>query len=178
MIKVYIFFFIFFINYAISSMFYSNDTMNKIYTDKGSFYAQYQLPRMNYSFLISSFLESGINFLGLYEDNIINIKQCKYQRMKKVIKKEKKCIKIKITFFFIITYLVLFFFWIYLGCFCDVYKNTQVHLLIEVSSSFAMSFISPIFINLIPGIFRIPSLKGKKKSNYMLFKFSQILQQL
>ena len=176
MIKIYIFFFIFFINYSVSSIFYSDDTMNKIYEDKGSFDVVYQLPRMAYSFLISSFLESGLNYLGLYEENIISIKQCKYQKMNKIIKKEKKCINIKIISFFIITYLLLFSFWIYLGCFCAVYKNTQIHLLIDVSSSFAMSFISPILINVLPGIFRILSLKDKKKKSYILFKVSKFLQ--
>ena len=84
-------------------------------------------------------------------------------------------IKCKISLFFIITYILLFFFWIFLGCFCAVYKNTQIHLLIDVSSSFGLSFITPFFINLFPGIFRILSLKGKIKKPY-LFKFSKLLQ--
>ena len=36
-IKIYIFFFTFSINYVVSSMFYSDDTMHKINVDKGSF---------------------------------------------------------------------------------------------------------------------------------------------
>ena len=36
---------------------------------------------------------------------------------------------------------VLFFMWIYLGCFCAVYKKIQIHLLFDVLSSFGFSFI-------------------------------------
>ena len=96
-----------------------------------------------------------------------------------MLKKKLKYIRFKIILFFIITYILLFFFWIYLGCFCAVFKNTQIHLLLDVSSSFAISFITPLFINLLPGFFRIPSLKNsknKKGNNRALYKFSKILQ--
>ena len=86
-------------------------------------------------------------------------------------------INIKIIIFFITNCILLFLYWIYLGCFCAVYKNTQIHLLIDVSSSFGISFISPLFINLFPGMFRIPSLNGKIKRPY-LFRFSKLLQLL
>jgi uncharacterized Tic20 family protein len=82
-------------------------------------------------------------------------------------------IKLKVLFFYIISYVFILFFWIYLGCFCAVYKNTQVHLLKEVLSSIAISFILPFFIYLIPGIFRIPALK---RENISLYRFSKILQ--
>ena len=97
---------------------------------------------------------------------------------KKRLKKIRKCLKIKIIIFFITTYILLFCFWVYVGCFCVVYKNTQIHLLTEVISSFGVSLIIPLFIYLIPGIFRIPSLKGRKRNKPLLFKFSKILQNL
>ena len=108
----------------------------------------------------------------------MKIKNHKYIIHKKQFKKERNIIKIKIILFFIVTYILLFSFWVYVGCFCAVYKNTQIHLLNEVLSSFGISLISPLFIYLIPGIFRIPSLKDGRKSNRnLLFKFSKILQQ-
>ena len=173
-IKIYIFFFTFSINYVVSAMFYSDDTMHKINVDKGSFDLTYQLPIMVYSFLISAILKTLINNLGLYEEDILSFKK---SRNKNLIERQKVINRIicKILFFFIITYILLFFFWIFLGCFCAVYKNTQIHLLIDVSSSFGLSFITPFFINLFPGIFRMPSLKGKIKKPY-LFKFSKLLQ--
>ena len=122
------------------------------------------------------------NILGLYETDILEIKNLKKTNKSvhnEIVKNKLNCIRFKIMFFFIITYILLFFFWIYLGCFCAVYKNTQIHLLIDVSSSFALSFITPLFINLLPGFFRIPSLKNsksKKGNNRALYKFSKVLQ--
>ena len=49
-IKIYIFFLTFTINYLISAMFYSDDTMHKIYEDKGNFDFTYQLPLLYQQF--------------------------------------------------------------------------------------------------------------------------------
>ena len=155
-------------------MFYSDSTMHKIYVDEGSFDFTYQLPQMFYSLIISTILENLLNFLGLYEKHILAMKNNK--SFDKIILKEYFKIKCKISLFFSITYILLFFFWIYLGCFCAVYKNTQIHLLIDVATSFGISFIAPLFINLIPGIFRILSLKDKEKPRPLLFKFSKFLE--
>ena len=156
-------------------MFYSDSTMHKIYIDDGSFDFTYQLPQMFYSLIISTVLKSFLNIFGLCENDILEFKNNKNYDAKEKQKLLFK-IKCKILFFFIITNILLFFFWIYLGCFCAVYKNTQIHLLLDVSSSFGISFITPFFLCLLPGIFRIPSLRKKVKRPYM-FKFSQILQQ-
>ncbi len=174
-IKIYIFFFTFAINYVVSAMFYSDSTMHKIYVEEGSFNFTYQLPQMFYSLIISSILKFMLNILGIYEKNIIAIKKLK--KNDENMKKELFKIKCKIISFFIITYIILILLWIYLGCFCAVYKNTQIHLLLDVSSSFALSFITPLFIYLLPGIFRIPSLRNGG-NRPLLFKFSQLLQLL
>ena len=172
-IKIYIFFLTYVINYVISAMFYSDSTIHKIYVDEGSFDFTYQLPQMCYSLLITISLKAALNVLGLYENNIIEIR--KKIKAKKDIENDKTKIKIKVFLFFVISYVFIFFFWLYLGCFCAVYKNTQIHLFFSVSSSFGLSFISPFFIYLLPGLFRIPSLNGKNERPY-LFKFSKLLQ--
>ena len=121
-------------------MFYSDGTMHKIYVDKGSFDFTYQLPQMFYSFIISSFLENVLSFFGLYENKIIDMKNNKDNNDSK---KQLRIIKCKVILFFVITYIFLIIIWIYLGCFCAVYKNTQKHLLKDVSSSFFFLFLHP-----------------------------------
>ena len=170
-IKIYIFFLIFVINYVINAMFYSDSTMHKIYVEEGAFDFTYQLPQMFYSLLISTILKVSLKFFGLYEENIIIIKNKNNSNL--IIQKEFNNIKMKIIIFFVISYIFIFFFWFYLGCFCAVYKNTQIHLLLSSLSSFAFSFITPFFIYFIPGIFRINSLNNKSP---LLFKFSKFLQ--
>ena len=172
-IKVFIFFFTFAMNLVVSAMFYSDSTMHKIYIDDGLFDFIYQLPQMIYSFIISSILENLFNFLGFYGQNILDFRQFKNKKSDKINFLSK--IKIKIILFFIISNILLFFFWIYLGCFCFVYKNTQIHLLIDVASSFAISFIFPFFVVLLSCIFRILSLKNKNVKRPILFKFGNFL---
>jgi len=174
-IKMYIFFFAFQIDYSINAMFYSESTMHKIYLDEGNFDIIYQIPSMIYSSVLSIAFINIIKILGLCEDNIMSLKNCKYKQIKETMKREMKCIKIKIILFFIITYILLFAFWIYVGCFCAVYKNTQIHLLKEVATSLGVSLLTPFFISLLPGIFRIPSLK-KNTNRIILFQISKILQ--
>ena len=48
-IKIDLFFISFILNYEINALFFSDDTMHKIYEDKGSFNFVYQLPQIVYS---------------------------------------------------------------------------------------------------------------------------------
>ena len=160
-------------SYTLNAMFYSETIMHRIYVESGKFNFLYQIPEVVYSALIGAFLNAIIKSFGLYQNNIIKIKKSKKEDIENKKEVELKKIKFKALFFFIISYVFIIFFWIYLGCFCAVYKNTQVHLLKEVLSSIAISFELPFFICLIPGIFRIPALK---EENILLYKFSKILQ--
>ena len=72
----------------------------------------------------------------------------------------------------------LLFFWYYISMFGIIYRNTQYHLLKDTLISFGISFFYPFGINLIPGIFRIPSLSNPKKKRTCLYNFSKILQLL
>ena len=177
-IKLNLFCFSFSINYIISAMFYSDDTMHKIYVDEGDFDFIYQLPQMLYSSILSFFLEWLLGNLGLYEGDILEVRKLKKDKklLEKSLKDVSKKIEIKIIFFFIITYILSFTFWFYLGCFCAVYKNTQIHLLTEVSSSFVISFVSPFFMYIIPGFLRIVSLHNRKSDRPCIYKISKFIQ--
>ena len=108
-------------------------------------------------------------------DYCIKIKHLKND-VKKASDEISKTIEKKLIFYFVLTYIILLLFWYYVGCFCAIYKNTQIHLIKDTIISFGTSFISPFLVNLLPGIFRIPSLKKNKKEN--MFKFSKIIQSL
>ena len=172
-IKIFLFFFTFELNLTVSAMFYSDSTMHKIYFDEGEFDFTYQLPQMIYSLIISSILSTLLKYLGLYEQDIVEFKNC-HKNKEKVLSK----IKNKVIIFFIIVYILLFFAWIYLGCFCAVYKNTQIHLLLDVLWSFFFSFITPFILVVLPSLFRTLSLKNKSGKSSMLFKISKFLQNL
>ena len=178
MIKFELFLFSYSLNYVISAMFYTDDTMHKIYVDEGDFDIIYQLPQMIYSSILSFIIEFALGNLGLYEDNITEVRNLKKDKkgLNQIIRDVSRCIKIKAAFFFIIAYILTFAFWIYLGCFCAVYKNTQIHLLKEVSSSFVISFASPFWMYLFPSFLRIISLQNKTNDRPYLYKISKFLQ--
>ena len=174
-IKSFLFFFFFTSDLAINALFFTDDTMHKIYNDSGSFNLNYQLPKIIYSCLISGVINFIIKYLSLSEGSIILIKSNKNKNSnfnKKIISK----IKIKFCIFFIITFILLLIFGYYISCFCCIYQNTQIHLIKNSLISFGISLILPFFINLLPGIFRIPSLSNKKEKKLCMYKLSRIIE--
>ena len=169
-IKLDIFFIEFAIEYAINALFYNDKIIHKIYEDEGSFDFIYQLPKTIYSSLISIFLNSILKILALSSGAIINFKLDKNKDdINERGIKLKNTLKIKFILYFIISFIFLLFFWYYISMFGAIYINTQYHLLKDTSMSFALSFLYPFIINLIPGIFRIPSLsESKNKKNIFI----------
>ena len=166
-IKIFSFFLFFTINLTINALFFNDETMHKIYIDEGSYNFIYQLPQIIYTSVISK-------FLSLSQDKIVKIKQEKIKKgLDEKYKKLVLTLKIKFTFFFMFTFILLLFVWFYLSCFCGIYINTQSHLIKDTIISFITSLIYPFGIYLIPGIFRIYSLRNKKS---YLYKFSKLLQ--
>ena len=174
-IKICLFFFSFALYYTVNSLFFNYSTMHKIYQDKGTFNFIFQLPQIIYSTLISGIINIIVKSLSLSQNNIIELKKEKKNITQKV-KRILKCLKIKFVFFFILSFLFLFSFWYYLSSFCAIYINTQGHLIKDTLISFFLSLIYPIFLNLLPGFFRIPALRSKKKSKKCLYLFSKIIQ--
>ena len=175
-IKVYLFFFTFAINYSVSILFYNYDTMHTIYVQKGVYDFIYQIPKIIYSSIITGVLSALVTKLGLCESEVLKIKSVKIADLEEQKTKGLKIIFYKFVIFFGITYVLLIFFWIYSVSFCVVYKNTQIHLLKDVVVSFSTSFIKPFIKYLLPGIFRMLALKKGKKPRKWLYKFSLIIQ--
>ena len=176
-IKLCIFTFSFAQYFTVNALFFNESTMHAIYLEEGVYNIIYQLPQIIYSSLISSVINMIIKYLSLSEKNVIEM------NLNKTIKNKKKKLKvllkylvIKFTFFFIISFIFLGFFWYYISCFCAVYRNTQNYLLKDTLISYGLSLIYPIFIYLVPGIFRLPALRDKNKKKECLYNFSKMLQ--
>ena len=91
-------------------------------------------------------------------------------------KKLKNRINIKFIFYFITGFIILLFCFYYLSMFCAIYRNTQNHLIKDTLISYILSFISPFWNYLIPGLFRIPALSNRKKQRIWLYRISLIIQ--
>ena len=176
-IKAYLFFFSFNIYLSVNALFFSDSTMHKIYQDGGKFNLIYQIPQIIYSSVISAILNAVIKALSLSERNFLQIKH--EENLDNLKDKGEKIIKYifyKLIIFFIFSFLLLLTCLYYLGCFCVVYKNTQIHLLKDSCISFSFSLLYPLGIYLIHGVFRIPSLRATKQNKKFMYKFSLILQ--
>ena len=175
-IKVFLCFFSFAFGYATNALFFNDDTMHKINEDGGDFNFWYQLPQIIYSSIISYILENFLNYLALSEEDIISVKQEKVKTVGRKGKEVLRALRIKFIFFFIISFILLLMFWYYISCFCSVYKNTQYHLIKDTLISFGTSLATPIGLEILPAIFRIPALKSHSKTKAIMYKFSQLLQ--
>ena len=174
-IKSFLFFFFYASDITVNALFFTDATMHKIYVDSGEFNFSYQLPQIIYSFLISYAINSIIEYLSLSDELIISIKGNNINYLL-ISKKIINCMEIKFLFFFITIFILLFIFGFYISCFCYIYENTQIHLFKDSLMSFVLSLIYPIFINLVPGIFRIPALSSKKGDKSCMYKFSQFIE--
>ena len=173
-IKRFLFFFSFSLDFTINTLFFSDDTMNKIYTDKGKYNFLYQISQIVYSAIISKFIDTFIRLLALSQDNIVKLKQEKDKKnldnkYNKLIKK----LKIKFILFFVFDFFILIFFWYYITCFCGIYVNTQSHLIKDTILSFITGLLFPLVLYFIPSIFRISAFRARIQSMY---KFSSFLE--
>ena len=176
-IKIDLFFVEFAILYTINALFFNDETMHKIYINKGSFDLETQIPLTIYSSLITMILDSPLEFLALSNDSIISFKQNKTMKnVRKIGKKLYNCFILKFVFYFIFSFIFLLFFWYYISMFGVIYKNTQYHLLKDTLLSFGLSLLYPLGIYLLPGFFRIPSLSHSKQNRRWLYNFSKLLQ--
>ena len=158
---------------TINGFFFSDSTMNKINEDKGAFNIILQIPQILYSTIISAIINIILKLLSLSERQILIIKSEKdFLIAKKKSKSIKRCLRIKLSIFFVISFILMLFFWYFISCFCAVYKNTQMILINDTLLSFGLSMLYPFGLNLLPGMFRIPSLRAAKKDKKCLYKLA------
>ena len=175
-IKISLLFLSFSLYFTVNAFFFTDETMHKITVDHGAFDFLYQIPQILYSTIISAVINMILKKLSLSELQILSIK--KEKDFKTALKKGKnilRCLKIKFNIFFILSFILSSLFWYFIACFCAVYKNTQDILIKNTFLSFGLSMIYPLGLNLLPGMFRIPALRGPKKDKYYLYKFSTLV---
>ena len=162
--------------FAVNALFFNDDTMHTIYEQKGNTGIFSQISNIFYSTIISCFINIIIKKLGLSNDDMVRIKQIPNNkeglRQSSLLMKK---LKIKFGIFFLISFLLVSFFWYFISAFCAVYQNTQNILIENTLSSFALSLLYPFGLNLIPGLLRIPSLKNHSGCSKCIYFISKII---
>ena len=163
--------------FTINGFFFSDETMHTIYNDNGAFNYLYQMAEIVYSSLIPSIINIILKLLALSENEILKIKKLPKSKsfLLERVKHVKNSMQIRFSIFYILSYILIFFFWYFISCFCGVYKNTQNILIKDSFISFGLSMIYPFIIYLLPGIFRIPALRAKNKDRKMMYKISKLI---
>ena len=173
-IKCILFIFSFSLYFVINALFFTDNTMHKIFEEKGLFSIVVHIPQIIYSTLISVIINKIMKLLALSERDILKMREEK--NIEKALEQSKKtysCIQIKLNIFNIVCLLFMIFFWYYISCFCAAYKNTKIILIEDTILSFTFTLLYPLILNLLPGLFRIPSLKSNKKK--VLYKISNYI---
>ena len=137
-VKISLFLLSFSLYFTINGFFFSDATMNKINEDNGEYNFLFQIPQILYSTLVSSVINMILKTLSLSEKQILMIKSEKdYLISQMKSNKIKTCLKIKLISFFILSFILMIFFWYFISSFCAVYKNTQIILIEDTLVSFA-----------------------------------------
>ena len=177
--KICLFLLSFSLYFTINAFFFNDETMHKIYLDNGDFILINQISIIIYSSLISTATNMLLRHLSLSEKSILEIKEeDNDKRLKEKAESVRKSLIVKFVLFFILNFLLLSFFWYFITCFCAVYINTQIILIEDTLISFGISMLYPFGINLIPGFFRIPSLRSKKKDKKCMYFVSLVIAYL
>ena len=167
------FFFLLCTDMTMNVFFFADETMHKLFIDYGKYNFIQQIPQIIYSTIVSQIIEIFICFLSLTDNYYYQIKECK-PLTKDILMKNMKCIKIKITIFYIFSFLMFCFYWYFITCFCAVYQNTQISFIKDSISSFALGIFLPFIVYIFPSLFRIISLKSKSKIE-CVYKFSNLI---
>ena len=166
--------------FCINGFFFRDKTMHKIYEDKGILDFIFQIPQIFYSLIISSIIDIILKNLSLSEKKILDLKweilekNLDFTNSQTKANQVKKNIKIKLIIFFVLSSLLMIFFWYFITCFCGVYINTQTILIKDTLTSFGSSLAFSFILSLIPVCFRIPSLRSKNNLK-LLYKISSLV---
>ena len=175
-LKISLFLLSFSLYFIINAFFFSDETMHKIHEDNGKYNFLFQIPQILYSSIVSTIINILLKVLSLSEKNILILKQKDdVNEAIKISKDIEKNINIKFIIFFILSNLLLLFFWYFISCFCAVYINTQSILIKDTLVSFTISMIYPFGLNLLPGFLRMPSLKSFNKNKKVLYQISKLV---
>ena len=162
---------------AMNVLFFSDDSMHKIYTNYGKYNFIQQIPQIIYSTAISQIIEVFLCYLCLTDKHFYQIKALtNIKKNKALIFKIIKCIRLKLLGFFSFTLILFVFYWYFISAFCAVYQNTKITFIKDSFSSFLTGLLYPFILYLFPVILRLIALKDVIKKRFKcIYKLSDII---
>ena len=156
----------------LNALFYDDDYINEIYKNEGILDFISSIPKSIYSFLVTFLINFFLVKLSNSKAKILNlIKNVKNKNDYEIVYKNiLKNLKIKLTIFFILSFILLVFYFYYCGCFCAVYHNNQFFWFYGTLISFSFNLVIPFFTCFISSILRYISIYYKYKTIYNILK--------
>ena len=159
---------------ALNVFFFSDETMHKMYLTYGKYDFIQQIPQIVYSTVVSQIIEVFLCFLSLTDKHFYEIKNLKVEEKYQMFT-ILNCVKRKITFFFIFTFIMFGFYWYAIACFCAVYKNTQMAFIKDSISSFGLGLLYPFILYIFPAVLRIIALRTCKNQISCIYWLSDVI---
>ena len=179
LIKIKIFFLSVDIHFSVNILFFYDSTIHKIYENNGVYDIKFFISKIILSFIISYYIIIIIIYFSMPQKYLLEIKnEENLNKVKHLVKRNKRCLIIKYVVFYILCFLFLTVFWFFLSSFCAVYPNSQIYAFKNTVISYAISLLYPLVFYLLPIILRILSLKKNNATNKCIYKLSTILQLL
>ena len=160
---------------AMNVLFFSDDSMHKIFLNYGKYDFVQQIVQIIYSTIISQLLEVFLCFLSLIDTYFYHIKNLTPPNESSKAYELLKCMRKKLIIFFIFTFLFFGFYWYVIAVFCAVYENTQIIFLKDSILSFVFGIAYSIILYLIPTILRLCAIKYPKQNLKCIYKLSGII---
>ena len=173
-VKISRLFFLICTDMALNVFFFTDETMHKMYVDYGKYNFAQQIPQIIYSTIVSQIIQVFLCFLSLTDKHYYQVKNLD-NKNRKLILAIFRCIKLKIIFFYIFTFIMFIFYWYTISCFCAVYQNTQIIFIKDSLSSFGLGLIYPFALYLFPAVLRTISLKFCLGKLSIIYKLSDII---
>ena len=152
--------------------------MHKLYLNYGKYDFYQQITQIIYSTVLSQLIEVFLCFLSLTDKYIYQIKKLlksKNSDDKNSIFNIFLCIKIKLGFFFVFTFIFFLTYWYIVTSFCSVYQNTQITFIKDCVFSYIINLLYPFAIYLFTSSLRKCAIKDKKGRLCCLYKLSEII---
>lgn len=180
-VKLGLLLFLFPINLTFNAFFFTSKEIQSVYINKLSdITIDYKnLIRSLSSSVISSIILVFLKLICLTHHSIRKLKKCENLEEAKIqAVKKLKCVKIRISLYYIFSLIFLIIFGFYISCFCAIFENTQLVLIESMATSWFLSLFYPFAICFITSIFRRGSLVCGKRGIGCCYRINKILQMI
>lgn len=175
LVKIAMFFFNISLSMTLNTLFYSDRSMTLNYKNKGKYSFCFEIKKIIFASLATGIINFLLGFVFLADmtvhdfDKEEDIEKARNLRMNFI-----KCTRVKNIIYFIFVIALMFLEWYYISAFCSVYKNTQLHLIINICITFILNMLFPFALCFFIGVCRMWGLKGKHRWMYIISKVLQL----